>query len=142
MSKIKEFQGAMFFLSNFSPSPFTFGGKEYATVEHFYQAMKATDEEDHDAVMEAETPGKAKKIGRQIKIRDDWEFIKLDIMCLALRIKFSDPELRQRLLFTGDAVLEEGNTWGDKYWGIDLTTGEGENWLGQCLMEIRSELSG
>jgi ribA/ribD-fused uncharacterized protein len=139
---IKEFNKSTFFLSNFFPSKITFCGKEYPSVEHFYQAVKATDEEDHDAVMEAETPGKAKKIGRQIKMRDDWEFIKLDVMCLALRMKFSDPSLKQQLLFTGDAELEEGNTWGDKFWGIDLVTGEGENMLGKALMELRKDLRG
>jgi len=59
-------------------------------------------------------------------------------MAEGLRQKFSDPDLRNRLLATGDAELVEGTTWGDVTWGIDLNTGEGENHLGKLLMELRT----
>lgn len=37
--------------------------------------------------------------------------------------------------------IVEGNTWGDAFWGVDSRTGEGENHLGQILMQVRSELN-
>jgi len=57
-----------------------------------------------------------------------------------VRIKFQNPEMREKLLATGDVEIEEGNTWGDTFWGVDLETGEGENRMGKILMKIRSEL--
>ena len=55
-----------------------------------------------------------------------------------LRSKFSDPELAEALLATGDAELVEGNTWGDPFWGV--YKGKGENMLGRLLMEVRGEI--
>ena len=58
-----------------------------------------------------------------------------------VRDKFTrNPELKRLLLATGDAVLIEGNTWGDRFWGVDKRTGKGENHLGLILMDIREEL--
>ncbi|CAM0109837.1 hypothetical protein VPH166E361_0119 [Vibrio phage 166E36-1] len=59
-----------------------------------------------------------------------------------LRYKFSDtnPSLRSKLLDTSDVELVEGNWWGDKYWGVCLKTGEGENNLGKLLMKVREDL--
>jgi predicted NAD-dependent protein-ADP-ribosyltransferase YbiA (DUF1768 family) len=58
-----------------------------------------------------------------------------------VRQKFSNPALATRLLKTGEAVLEEGNTWGDRFWGVDARTGEGENHLGLILMRVRKDLA-
>ena len=46
--------------------------------------------------------------------------------------------LKTNLLKTGDAMLIEGNTWGDRIWG--QVNGVGENNLGKILMRIREEL--
>jgi predicted NAD-dependent protein-ADP-ribosyltransferase YbiA (DUF1768 family) len=62
-------------------------------------------------------------------------------MRFGLALKFSDPVLREMLLDTGDAILEEGNMWNDTFWGIDLNTGKGQNHLGRLLMERRAELN-
>lgn len=56
----------------------------------------------------------------------------------ALRKKFSDDKLRSMLLATGEEYLVEGNTWGDKYWGV--CGGIGLNHLGKLLMQVRDEL--
>ena len=56
-----------------------------------------------------------------------------------VRFKFTHhTELRDALLATADVELIEGNTWGDRIWGV--YQGEGENHLGKILMKIRSEL--
>ncbi len=57
-------------------------------------------------------------------------------------LKFtSHPELREKLLATDDMVLEEGNTWGDKVWGIcPPGSGIGRNELGKILMDVREAL--
>jgi len=43
--------------------------------------------------------------------------------------------LMDKLISTGDEILEEGNNWKDDFWGI--YKGKGENRLGKILMEVR-----
>ena len=139
MVVIDSFSEEFEFLSNFFPSKITdFEGNIYPTVEHYFQAMKTLDPEKRKIIAAAPTPGQAKRLGRKVNLRKDWEEIKLDVMKTALRQKFSKPGLRQMLLDTGDAELIEGNWWGDTYWGVCNVVGE--NHLGELLMEIREEL--
>ena len=85
----------------------------------------------------------AKREGKRVRLRGDWESVKDEIMEEVVRAKFSqNPELLQRLIDTGDRELTEGNRWHDTYWGVDLTTGQGENHLGIILMKLRAELGG
>ena len=78
-------------------------------------------------------------MGRRLKLRSDWEEIKDSVMYTCLISKFQDPEMRKKLLGTGDAVLIEGNNHGDRYWG--MVNGEGKNKLGRLLMQVRSEIA-
>jgi len=57
---------------------------------------------------------------------------------ISLKEKFKNKELRDSLISTGDIIIKEHNTWGDKFWGI--YGGEGENHLGKILMKIRKEV--
>ena len=86
------------------------------------------------------TPIEAKKMGRTLSLRSDWEDVKDEVMMGVLFEKFKDPELAAKLLATGEAELEETNHWGDKYWGVDSETGEGRNKLGKILMVVRGVL--
>lgn len=131
MQKIDSFSGEYDFLSNFYPL-------KDKTVEHWFQAMKTRDEEQQEWVLTAPTPGAAKKRGRKVTLREDWNDIRLEVMEMCLREKFSDPVLCQKLLDTGDAELIEGNTWNDTFWGV--CRGKGENNLGKLLMELRTRL--
>lgn len=132
---VNRFDGEYHFLSNFYRSPLVLDGLFYDTVEHAYQAAKATDPEWAHIIRTAETPGKAKRLGKRCPCRGDWEAYKYLVMDACLEAKFSDDVLRQRLLATGDAVLIEGNTWGDTYWGV--CDGKGKNMLGRLLMQTR-----
>lgn len=128
----------MRFLSNFYPATVKYDGCPYATVEHAYQAAKTTDLRWRLRVGSAFGPGAAKKLGRLVPLRRDWEQIKQRVMLELLRDKFRDPVLRDKLLATGDAELIEGNHWHDTYWGV--CNGAGENHLGKLLMVLRGEL--
>ena len=114
------------------------------TVEHYFQAAKADSIYDYIAIATAKTPGQAKRAGRKAVLRHDWEDVKMNIMREALRKKFSDPELKAKLLATGDQILEEGNTWHDNFWGVchcvKCQDTMAHNHLGKLLMELRSEL--
>ena len=118
MPKITKFSGDYSFLSNFHHSQVEFEGDIYPTVEHAFQAAKATDPVVRMVVKSARTPGEAKKIGRKVILRPDWEDMKVETMLNLLRSKFSDSTLSRKLLDTGNSELIEGNPWGDRFWGV------------------------
>lgn len=137
--KITQFTGQYYFLSNFYPTIVKIGKMTFKSSEHAFMSFKSDDPDWKILCQGNLEPRDIKKMGRQVKLVDNWEKIKFKCMKKCLLAKFADPELQAQLLATGDAVLEEGNTWGDKIWGIDLKTGEGENNLGKLLMEVRKE---
>ena len=140
MKKIQEFQGEYRFLSNFWPCKVVFEDNEYSSVECAYQAAKCKDPQNRRAFMKMSSL-EAKRAGKDVVIRDDWEDVKVDIMYDLVKQKFTNNgELRKKLLETGTAELVEGNTWGDTFWGFDLRYGEGRNMLGKILMDIRETL--
>ena len=106
--------------------------------------MKTLDIDERKAIAAAETPGKAKRMGRQVKLRPDWEKVKLYYMELGLKLKFQDPALAKKLIETGDEELIEGNWWHDNTWGscycVKCSRIAGRNLLGMLLMELRKEL--
>jgi N-glycosidase YbiA len=138
-AKIGRFAGEYRFLSNFYPATVIYEGLIYPDVEHAYQSAKTLDMSERRRIAALPTPAEAKHAGEALKYRDDWLQVKYQVMLLCVRDKFTrNPELRARLLSTGDAYLEEGNTWNDQIWGV--YQGKGTNWLGKILMQVRSEL--
>lgn len=135
---IESFQGQYRFLSNFYPAAVELDGLLYRSVEHAYQAAKTNDKAERDRIRSCEKPWQAKRLGRTVTLRGDWEEIKLDVMFRLLRDKFSQSHLRDLLMATGDARLIEGNDWGDTFWGV--AWGRGHNHLGKLLMQVRDEL--
>lgn len=135
---INSFEGEYAFLSNFYEHPISNGVITFPTNEHYFQAMKTLEDDERLAIARAETPGKAKRMGRSVKLRPDWESIKLDVMETAVRIKFTDPELAAKLIATGNEELVEGNWWNDTFWGV--CNGVGENHLGKILMKVRADI--
>ena len=107
----------------------------FPSSEHYFQAMKSTDVNYRRKIAATVKPGDAKRAGRNIKVRSDWEDIKISVMKLALWFKFSSPILRNLLVMTAPHDLVEGNKHGDKFWGV--FNGVGVNMLGQLLMELR-----
>ena len=140
MNAIKGFRDRFRWLSNFWPAELTLDGMVFGTVEGAYQAAKTLDLDHRRAIAELAKPGQAKRYGRKLKVRDDWHEVKLKVMEDLLRQKFSHPDLRQKLVDTEDAYLEESNSWRDCFWGV--CDGKGENHLGRLLMKIRDELRG
>lgn len=135
---IDRFIDEFAFLSNFHPSTIYINGKPYATVEHAYQASKTLDERQHEFIRTARNAGEAKKLGRAVTLRADWEDVKVNLMRDFVKRKFENPFLREMLMATGDATLIEGNFWNDKFWGV--CRGVGQNWLGRILEEERASI--
>lgn len=128
-------------------------------VEIEYQAAKTNDPVYKAKILAAKSPGEAKRLGWEMPaslLRPDWEdYIRVEEMLRLLRIKFSHPILRAKLLATGNQVLIEGmagerrcdNFWGSCRCGrIHPVTkkkccDQGVNMLGRLLMQVREELS-
>lgn len=136
---IDRFDGKYRFLSNFYPCKIIYQGIEYPSVEHAYQALKTLDINARKKIAEAATPREAKRMGRKVKLRKDWEKIKIELMEQLVKQKFTCyQDLRNKLLSTNRSELIEGNTWGDNFWGI--YKGKGKNHLGKILMKVRNEI--
>jgi len=138
LTYVSEFQGPYRWLSNFWLVPVEMDGMIYPSVEHAYQAAKTFEQSARLSIQALLKPGDAKRAGRKVSLRPDWERVKLDVMLSLLRNKFIERTLRAKLLATGDAMLIEGNNWGDTFWG--QCRGVGENHLGRLLMWVREEI--
>lgn len=153
-------------LSNYALSPIVVDGKRYRSVEHYYQSAKyhGVHNAFAEAVRVAQTPNEAKKLAylpkaavtydlqpgslrglidqhgaRDVKLRPDWDAVRLDVMRKAHRAKFTQLDhCRVLLLGTGRARLEEQAPL-DAFWGTG-PDGTGANWQGELLMELRDEL--
>jgi ribA/ribD-fused uncharacterized protein len=124
--------------SNFAATPITIDGKEYPTVEHYFQACKAATEWEHEMVRAAATPAEARQLGRTIRLRPDWEMVKEDVMTTGLLAKFEQYErLRELLLSTGARPLHEDSPH-DVQWGWQ--DGAGQDRMGRLLEKVRTRL--
>lgn len=136
---VSVFRGEFSFLSNFYDVEIKYGSLKFKNVESAYQALKSKDYEVRKK-FENLSGAEAKRLGRKVELREDWSRIKDNVMEYLVRVKFKNVELRRKLLATGEQLLIEGNYWNDRYWGVDLKSGLGENKLGKILMKIRKEI--
>lgn len=139
MRPIEAFTGPYSFLSNFYLCSVEISELIFPSAEHAYQALKTFSRQERVAILSCETPGKAKRMGRKVMLRPDWDNQRLRVMERVVEAKFvQSPRLAQLLIDTGDRDLIEGNWWGDVYWG--MCKGKGENHLGKILMKVREDL--
>lgn len=154
---IEEFQGEYAFLSNFwpwygrrqygEPIVISYEGINFPSVEHAYQAAKTHNRRVRVTISKATTPGYAKQLGRNVLLRENFDEIRVDVMESLLRVKFFtranwSEDLLAKLLETHPERLQEGNYWGDAFWGrIRNPDGywQGKNHLGNLLMKLRRE---
>lgn len=133
---IGEFRGKYYFLSNFYEAPVTIDGITYQNNEAAFQAQKVFGEE--RLKFQDISAKDAKHLGRRVRLRPDWEEVKVDLMRKIVKAKFEqNQDLMTSLLKTEGEVLVEGNTWGDRTWGV--SGGVGQNLLGKILMDVREE---
>ena len=142
------------FLSQWYPSQFQdANGNKFANAEQYMMFGKANlfgDTAMKKVILATTDPSKIKALGRKIKnFNDDvWNEFKYKIVCDGNYLKFSqNPQLKQELLKTGNAILAEASPY-DTIWGIGLDPSSaikgmkwnGENLLGKALMEVRERL--
>ena len=141
--KIESFDGNYRFLSNFSRHGLyhpAYGS--FPTNEHFFQFIKVDNTDPEEVkkhlilINSTSNPGVAKSLGKKVKLRKDWDIVKIKYMYEGLKLKFDqNDDIREKLIELYNAELIEGNTWGDTFWGVYM--GQGTNYLGILLMELR-----
>jgi len=123
-------------------SPIVYQGINYWTVENFYVAIKVPNnsirhrERQKIAQM---NPGLAKKYGRNLNVRKDWNLVKMDFMRIAIEHKFKKGTSWYDKLLSFDKPVIEWNNWKDKFYGICIFSMEGENNLGKLIDRIKTE---
>ncbi len=161
---VLEFKGENAWASNMYRAPVLWGEqitppRLYDCNEVPYVLAKTLDSSARARIMdiyaraEEAKPGSGsyavKKAGRDVPLRPDWDMVKLDVMRSLVEDKFRrNPELAQRLLATGKGHIQEGNTWGDTFWGVSIVdmpnrnikVGEGRNNLGLIVTGVRDML--
>lgn len=145
MQIIDSFRGEHYFLSNFYPAQVPFRGVVFPSSEHAFMAAKTDNPDSFRAILNAPTPGDAKKLGRKVPLIADWDTVRYVVMYEVLLSKFThNADLRARLLATRGALLVEGNTWHDQTWGSCTCPQHedvpGDNALGVILMSLRLRL--
>lgn len=131
-----NFRNNFYFLSNMYPCKVHYKGTEYSCAESAFQAQKCTKESEKKLFVGI-NGFDAKKLGRKVSLKSNWEIEKLSIMEEIVRAKFvQNPSLAEKLIqITG--IIQEDNSWHDTFWGV--CNGIGENKLGIILMKIRDE---
>ncbi len=157
---IERFIDQYRWLSNFWEVEISYQGITYPSVEHYYVAMKVNEVQEVNVIIDGkekkvyldvpelreyisniETSSKVKRFGREeIKERGDWSDIKVSIMEFGLKQKYNQEPFKTKLLETGDDYIQEGNTWNDTFWGVDIDSGKGKNVLGKLIMKIREKI--
>lgn len=115
----------------------------YPTSEHAFQAFKfPIGSKEHERIRTANHPRIAKALGRKFWMSkeklNEWNINSINVMMMVLEWKLKNQEFRDTLLSTGDDIIEENSPY-DYKWGIGKD-GNGQNLLGQCLMELRDRI--
>lgn len=88
---ISEFRGEYYFLSNFYSAPVTYNGMCFENNEAAFQAAKCPERMTEFCRL---NPSEAKRLGRRVKLRGDWEAVKDTVMYEICKAKFSqNPDL-------------------------------------------------
>ena len=102
-------------------APVTYEGLTYQNNEAAFQAQKCSDTKDREAFTNM-NPSEAKKAGRKVLLRKDWEQIKMSVMAGIVKAKFEQNEELAKV-----ACLKHVKS---------------EDWRGKHVRNIKSEVSG
>lgn len=152
MNDITQFRGEYSWLSNFFPVDVILHPEDlnepiiFPSVENAYQAGKCSNSTDMLNFVDI-TPAEAKKLSRlkkyktkQFKKTTNFELFKLELMYGLLVQKYNIEPFKSLLIATGDCYIQEGNLWGDMFFGYCLKTNQGKNHLGHMIMNIREKI--
>ena len=136
---INQFKGEYDFLSNRFHCRIEWQGLVYGSAEAAFQASKCSDQSERK-VYQGCSADKAALKGKERIPYTGWEDARIDIMKSIIKAKFEqNPALAKKLADTGNSILINGNNKQETYWGVDLYSWQGENYLGKLLMKIREK---
>lgn len=141
---VAGFSGPNRFLSNFWFCNIRFEGVLYPSTEHAFQAAKTLSTAHRKSIAQACSAADAKRLGRRVSLRPDWDQVRTAVMLEINRQKYSQQILRRALLATQSRPIFEVTTrWNDQIWGVvQLPGGDyiGANRLGRILTCLRAEI--
>jgi len=141
---ITVFRGPRWFLSNMAEVRMGAPYEGHLSAESAFQSEKTMDPESREK-FKGLNGFEARKLGKQVVLRPDWNESKELVMLEVLRCKFRDPDMRAQLLATGVEGIThyttngQGRWWFDPFWGVS-EDGKGANYLGILLMQVRDEI--
>lgn len=107
---------------------FTVNGVEYCSAENYFQCAKTTTKEEHEYVRKSGPGMEAWGAGANVKLRKDWESVKVNEMYIGNKAKFEqNPELLKKLCSTKGNVDFGGST---SFWN---------KWNGLIMERLRAE---
>ena len=125
--------------SNFFSCPVEYKGILYPNSECAWQSLKTLDTETRKRFAIYTAAG-AKKMGRRVDLRSDWENVKYDLMVEVCYAKFSQNNILKEILLSTDneEIIENTTSWHDNIWGncecVKCMNKQGQNLLGKALM--------
>lgn len=123
---------------NFAEHGIRFGKQFYFSGEHLFQSLKAQRLSEHEYVRCAANPFEAKRRGREVALRKDWEEVKGALMVAVLLLKFCQHKnLRKELIASHPQPIVEARK--DPIWGQG-SDGNGLNMMGHALVMARAIL--
>lgn len=123
-----------FFLSNFYPCDVYYRGLHFNSAEAAFQSQKCPERMNEFAHLKAL---QAKRLGRKVQLRLDWENVKIGIMYEVVYSKFRNETLANMLVNVDEPIVEHNNH-NDRFWGV--CRGKGSNYLGIILTRVRDEI--
>ena len=116
---------------NFQKCSFLVDNVEYFSAENYFQCAKTTNLDDRELVRFSGCGDGCWAAGNKVKLRKDWEEVKVNEMYKGNKAKFEqNPELANALI-SSKGPLEGGIS--TKFWNY---------WNQQLLTRIRAELRG
>lgn len=132
------FRNGYWYLSNMYPCEIRVNGLVFTCAEACFQSFKTTDLEERKK-FQGINGFEAKKLGKKIKLRSDWNDIRIEVMTRVVKAKFNQhPDLADKLKATDNLMIIEDNTWNDTFWGV--CNDKGKNLLGKIIMRVRKYL--
>lgn len=127
-------KGKYYFLSNFYPCDVYYKEIHFKNAEAAFQSQKCIERMNEFTDLGAL---QAKRLGRKVPLRSDWEDIKIGIMYEVVIAKFSNQTLADMLIAVNEPLIEHNNH-NDRFWGV--CRGTGKNYLGNILYHVRSQI--
>lgn len=143
---------SIYYYDHYNPCSFEYENTRFTSTEQCFQFNRAracNEVNSAHRIIITDDPFVCKHIGGSVEETSEWSKESEAVMYNINKLKFEqNPHLLDRLLATGERILQEATT--STTWGIGAgirskaareNTATGDNILGKLLMRLRSEFS-